>query len=105
MGRRIRAGRKKARWNNWFSERKLQQKMQIIFVAIIIVFAGLILSLYQFVIRMNLKQYALQNNKDTMMSIGSSVQAKINSTNTLSKQIMIDSVIKAYLNAQNPFLL
>lgn len=101
MGRRIRAGRKKATWNNWFSERKLQQKMQIIFVAIIIVFAGLILSLYQFVIRMNLKQYALQNNKDTMMSIGSSVQAKINSTNTLSKQIMIDSVIKAYLNAQN----
>lgn len=101
MGKRMRAGRKKAAWKNWFSERKLQQKMQIIFVAIIVVFAGLILALYQFVIRMNLKQYALQNNKDTMISIGSSVQAKIDSTNTLSKQIMIDRVIKDYLHAQD----
>lgn len=101
MNRRIRNGMKKIIGKNWFSNRKLQQKMQIIFIVIIVIFVGLILILYQFVIRTNLKQYAIQNNKETMMSIGSNLQAKIDSTNTLSKQIMINSILMNYLNAQD----
>lgn len=85
----------------WFSGRKLKDKMNILFLAIFFLFAVLILFLYQFIIRTNLKSYAIQNNKDTLVSIGSSVQAKISSTNTLSKQIMINSVIIEYLNAAN----
>lgn len=84
---------------NWFSGRKLKEKINILFIAVFLTFAALILTLYQFIIRSNFKNYAVQNNKDTLVSIGSNLQAKIDATNILSKQIMIDSIILDYLNA------
>lgn len=85
----------------WYTKRKLHEKLNVIFGAFIALFLGLIFFLYQFVIRTNLTNYAIQNNKDTLMSIGGNFQAKVDYTNTLSKQIMINSVITEYLNAEN----
>lgn len=87
------------KWKKWFSVKKMKDKVNLLFMAIFFMFALLILFLYQFIIRSNLKSYAIQNNKDTLVSIGSNVHAKIDSINTLSKQIMINSVITQYLNA------
>lgn len=85
----------------WHTGRKLHEKLNIIFICFFALFAGLIFFMYQFVIRTKLVDYAIQNSKDTLISIGSNFQAKIESTNILSKQMLINSVIIQYLNAED----
>ena len=82
---------------NWFSSLKLKQKMSYLLLFITVVYLLCFYSLYNFFVHQYITQYVLDSNANTMVSTMNSLEAEVEAINNVSKLILTNSGIAAYL--------
>lgn len=84
---------------NWFSERKLKQKIRSLFGIIMCFYFLLFLLVYIFIIHRSTKKYITETNYNMLLSIGSSLERELDSASTVSKWIMNSQEVRNYLKS------
>jgi len=84
---------------DWFSERKLKQKVRSIFIIIMCFYFLLFLLIYIFVFHGSTKKYITETNHNMLLSIGGSMQRELDGAGTVSKWIMNSQEIRNYLKS------
>lgn len=88
---------RKGRMKNWFSSRKLKQKVRYLFLGIIATYLVLFFTIYNVFIKRNIMEYILNSNYKTMISIGNNLNSELNTINSMSRLLMADRDITSYL--------
>jgi Predicted signal transduction protein with a C-terminal ATPase domain len=84
---------------DWFSRRKLKQKVRSLFVVIMCAYFFMFLIVYQFVLKRNTQEYIRETNMNLLYSMSSNTESVIKNINTVSKWIMNSQAVKEYLKS------
>lgn len=81
----------------WFSSRKLKQKVRSLFIVIMCAYFLLFLFIYLFVVRGSTKKYMAETNYNMLLSVSTSLDREMISASTVSKWIMNSQQVRDYL--------
>lgn len=85
------------RITTWFSSRKLKQKVRSLFVMILCIYFLILILVYIFVVRGDMKEYAREANHNMLASMSSNLETVIANVSTVSKWIMNSREVRTYL--------
>ena len=74
-----------SKFKKFFSSMKIKHKVRFLFLAVLAVYVVALFLIFTFVLRKQVYQYALENNKKSMMSIGSNLTTEIEKVNNYSR--------------------
>ena len=83
----------------WFSKKKLSQKVRILFVFILCIYFILTILVYYFVIHRGARDYIVDSNFNRLLAISNTFQMEIESTNTVSKWIINSQEVRNFLRS------
>jgi len=83
----------------WFSKKKLSQKVRILFVFILCIYFILTILVYYFVIHRGARDYVVDSNFNRLLAISNTFQMEIESTNTVSKWLINSQEIRSFLRS------
>lgn len=83
----------------WFSARKLKQKIRSLFIIIMGFYFLLFLFIYIFIIHGSTEKYISETNYNMLVSIGSSMERELEGASTVSKWIMNSQEVRNYLKS------
>jgi len=81
----------------WFSAKKLKQKIRSLFIIIMSFYFLLFLLIYIFIIYGSRQKYISETNYNMLVSIGSSLERELEGASTVSKWIMNSQEVRNYL--------
>ena len=87
-----------SKFKKFFSSMKIKHKVRFLFLAVLAVYVVALFLIFTFVLRKQVYQYALENNKKSMMSIGSNLTTEIEKVNNYSRLLLTKKEILGYLN-------
>ena len=87
------------RITQWFSKKKLSQKVRILFILILCIYFVLTILVYYFVIHRGARDYIVESNFNRLLAISNTFQMEIESTNTVSKWIINSQEIRNFLRS------
>jgi len=83
----------------WFSKKKLSQKVRILFVFILCIYFILTILVYYFVIHRGAREYVVDSNFNRLLAISNTFQMEMESTNTVSKWLINNQEIRNFLRS------
>ncbi len=86
---------------NWFSSRKLKQKVHSLFAMILCAYFLIFLLSYQIIIKKGTSSYINETNHNIMLSIGGNLENTFENISTVSKWIMGNQKVVTYLNGND----
>ncbi len=83
-----------------FSEMKLKHKVRFLFLVILTIYLVALFLIFAFVLRKQIYAYAIENNKKSIYTIGSSLTAEIEKVNNYSRLLLTNQRVLSYLTGQ-----
>ncbi len=88
-------------FKQWFSSLKLKQKIRYLFLFILSIYLVFYLVMYSFLFSSYMTDYALKNNRNSLMAIGSNLTAELDNISDMSKLIMANNEVTHYLKSKS----
>ncbi len=85
----------------WFSSLKLKHKVRYLFLFIISIYFIMFFGVYSLVVKRDMLNYTLQSNLNTMVSIGSTLNAEIDTIDNMSQLIITNKDVVSFLKNTN----
>lgn len=85
----------------WLFSLKLKQKTRYLFLFILSVYLLLYLFIYSFLFNSYMTDYALENNRNSLLALGDNVTEKLNNISDMSRLIMANNDVARYLKNKN----
>ena len=87
--------------HSWVNELNLRQKVQYVFVFAIAVCLFCCTIFFILLLRSRMTDTVIEKSKDDLVAIGQSFEATVDNVNNISKIVMLNSDVNAYLKAQD----
>lgn len=83
---------------NIFSKLKLKQKVRVLFLAVLVVYIVALFLVFAIVLRKQVYDYAMENNKQTTLTIGNNLTTEVEKVNNFSRLLLTNTGITRYLD-------
>lgn len=83
----------------WFYSKRLKEKVRFLFLMLIVSYITIFFLIYSVFIRKNMIEYMMDNNYNSMVSIGNNLNIELGAISSMSKLIMTNKNVVDYLKS------